>query len=195
MKKLSVIFMLVLGMASIANAVPYFGGLGFTVNGEAQPDVITLRPSEAVVLDLELLDGFTTPGYTIDYQLTNAQAEFIIDGYQDAFGHVFEPIAFPTVFDLPGGVIPINPQWVRITGTQVQSDPVAGQALLMESLVIHCLDTTPVTLEIIAAAGLVINGEAIDAGTVIHTLGIVQIPEPMTIALLGLGGLFLRRRK
>ena len=34
-----------------------------------------------------------------------------------------------------------------------------------------------------------------DFSSVITTLTITQIPEPMTIALLGLGGLFLRRRK
>ncbi len=34
-----------------------------------------------------------------------------------------------------------------------------------------------------------------DATTVVDTLTISQVPEPMTIALLGLGGLLLRRRK
>jgi len=34
-----------------------------------------------------------------------------------------------------------------------------------------------------------------DAVTVLDTLTIAQVPEPMTIALLGLGGLLLRRRK
>jgi hypothetical protein len=39
--------------------------------------------------------------------------------------------------------------------------------------------------------------EQIPDGTVVHTLMIHQvgIPEPATIALLGLGGLLLRRRK
>jgi hypothetical protein len=32
-------------------------------------------------------------------------------------------------------------------------------------------------------------------GAATHTVTVVAIPEPMTIALLGLGGLFLRRRK
>jgi len=34
-----------------------------------------------------------------------------------------------------------------------------------------------------------------DAETVLDSVTLVVIPEPMTIALLGLGGLFLRRRK
>jgi len=37
----------------------------------------------------------------------------------------------------------------------------------------------------------------IDSGTgaTIDTITVTQVPEPMTVALLGLGGLFLRRRK
>jgi len=34
-----------------------------------------------------------------------------------------------------------------------------------------------------------------DAGAVMDSQIIHQIPEPITLALLGLGGLFLRRRK
>lgn len=34
-----------------------------------------------------------------------------------------------------------------------------------------------------------------DGATVIQTVGIDVVPEPMTLGLLGLGGLFLRRRK
>ena len=45
---------------------------------------------------------------------------------------------------------------------------IEGFADIMDGLVIHSLDSTPVTLEIIAGAGLVINGEIIDAGSVIH---------------------------
>jgi len=34
-----------------------------------------------------------------------------------------------------------------------------------------------------------------DAGNYVDSLTIMQIPEPAMIALLGLGGMFLRRRK
>ena len=189
MRKL-IVLMLVLGMASLANATPYVGGLLFTVDGVEQPDVITLAPSEAVSLDLHLLAGFTMDGYTLDYVLSNAQAELIITG-----GYGYNPISYPAdpLFDFDGTEPIVTPQMVQITSSQMFSPAINGPQDLMVDLLIHCLDTTPVTLTIISQAGTKINGENIDSGTVLHTLGIVQIPEPMTIALLGLGGLFLRR--
>ena len=51
MKKLLVL-MLVLAMASLANAQ-----LVFTLNGEPQPDEITILPSDIIELDLELAAG------------------------------------------------------------------------------------------------------------------------------------------
>jgi hypothetical protein len=65
----------------------------------------------------------------------------------------------------------------------------------MDGLVIHCLDTTDVILTVRVTENTVINGETIPIDTVLHTLTIHQIPEPATMALLGLGGLFLLRRR
>ena len=73
-------------------------------------------------------------------------------------------------------------------------DDLEGPLVLMKELYIHCLDWTGVVLEIISQ-GLEVDGEYIEPGTLMHTLTIHQIPEPMTIALLGLGGLFVLRRK
>ena len=42
---------------------------------------------------------------------------------------------------------------------------------------------------------VVITLYAIDVATVLDTITLHQVPEPITFALLGLGGLFLRRRK
>ena len=187
MKKLLVL-VLILAMASVANA-----GFIFTVNGEPQPDEVWIQPipSGEIELDLELSDQSTCLSYKLGYDLSNAQAEFI------------DTAVFPTVFDfagktqnpLPGGG-PIT--HIEITASQFMSPAVTGPAVLMNNLYVHCLDETDVILTITSLGGTTVDGEPIPDGTVLHTLTIHQeIPEPATIALLGLGGLttLLRRRR
>jgi hypothetical protein len=179
MKKLLAVI-LVLGMASFANA-----GLIFTVNGQPQPPSITLSPSEEVMIDLHLGAGQTSMGLTLDYVLSNGQATIITD---------YAQFPDPSPWMLGEGFIVFTPQHVQFSAATMIS-PVAGPQDLFWDVFIHCLDETPVVLEIIAQAGTELDGEYIPAGTVLHTLLIEQIPEPATIALLGLGGLFLLRRR
>jgi hypothetical protein len=79
--------------------------------------------------------------------------------------------------------------------------------VLMDGLMFHCEEATDVEILLVAAGqGITkllhdaegnVTGQAtiFDAGTVLDSIYVSQIPEPMTVALLGLGGLFLRRRK
>ena len=69
--------------------------------------------------------------------------------------------------------------------------PLLGK--LVDSILLHCEGIGEVTLTLasIYDPG---TGEPVSI-TVMDTQVIHQIPEPMTFALLGLGGLFLRRRK
>jgi len=189
MKKF-LLLMLVLGLATTAQA-----GLVFTVDGEPQPEEVWLVPSQIIELDLEIGAGQTILSYTLDYLLSNAQAEFITDGATEPQYPDLTDIEFPTVFDFAGKVDIDLPQHVNITAGQFLSPAIEGPAVLMKELYIHCLDATDVILEIVAGAGTVVDGVTIPVGTVLHTLTIHQ-PEPMTIVLLGLGGLFaLRKRK
>ena len=153
MKKLLTL-VLVLGLTSLANA-----GLIFTVNGQPQPDEITLFPSEAVELDLEIGEGQTILGYDLTYRLSNGQAEFLIDGYTDDFGNTFGAIEFPLDFDFRGYVVDASPQSVWITGTQFLSDDLVGPGTIMQGLVLHSLDTTPVLLEVIVSGTTIVDGE------------------------------------
>jgi hypothetical protein len=178
MKKL-VALILVLGMSSLASAE-----LIFTVNGEPQPDSITIDTSQTIELDLEIMDGHNVTGYTLDYKLSNNQAELLIDN-----------LVFEAAFELPsfgsgGG------QAAQITGSQLFGNPIEGPISIMQGMILHCLERTDVVLTISTpAGGTVVDGATLEPG-VLHTLRIVQdIPEPMTVALLGLGGLFLLRRR
>jgi hypothetical protein len=183
MKKL-LMLVLVLGVTSLVNAGP----LIFTVNGLPQPDRIDLLPSQSIEIDLELAAGSTILGYTIDWQLSNADAEFLYEGVQ-----------FPLVFEFASTPVMKEPQMFEATGSQFLSAALPGPAVIMKGLMLHCVRINPqvdVVMSVIAQAGTIIDGLDIAAGTVLHTLTIHQaVPEPMTLTLLGLGGLFLARRK
>lgn len=85
--------------------------------------------------------------------------------------------------------------------------PSNSYPVLMDELWFHCDAEGDVIIELVAFGDVTkfvdydASGNAgateliVPAGTVLDTLIIHQIPEPMTFGLLGLGGLFLRRRR
>jgi hypothetical protein len=182
MRKL-LIFVLVLGFASVANA-----DLVFTVNGEPQPPEVFINPSDTIELDVELTAGETITAYDFTYTLSNAQAEFIPDN-----------TVWPAPFTFAGGWLEATqPQMVHFGASVFGPDlegplDIAHGNEIMSGLIVHCLDPTDVTLIITANAGTIVDGQPLEGE--IHRLVIHQIPEPLTLSLLGLGGLFLRRRR
>ena len=194
MKKF-VVLMLVLCLATSANAT-----LRLTVNGGPNPGQITLAPSDWIELDVEAMPGFIGGQFSI--QLSNSQ------GLLDASGIQFDqewisllmtdivtlydpydlPFKFPTAF-------PPEPHQVTVEGGNISqvSGPILFEEMLLWDLMFHCEEATDVEV-MLYSDGLFTDGGFIDPGVLLDSLYIVQ-PEPMTIALLGLGGLFLRRRK
>jgi PEP-CTERM motif-containing protein len=85
--------------------------------------------------------------------------------------------------------------------------PPLSYSVLMEGLMFHCEEETDVEISLVAvglgitmlehdAAGNVIGQPTIiEAGTVLDTIMVHQVPEPMTMSLLALGGLGLLRRR
>jgi hypothetical protein len=84
--------------------------------------------------------------------------------------------------------------------------PANSFPVFMEGLIFHCEEETDVEIELVAFAdvtrlihdteGNVIGSETvIPTGTIIDSITVHQVPEPMTMSLLGLGGLALLRRR
>jgi hypothetical protein len=92
-----------------------------------------------------------------------------------------------------GGLAPGVDGIVGTIGAFTASPPYADGDYFTEIL-FHCEGPGDVVVSLydISAAWSVATE---DGGFLIDSVVIHQIPEPMTIALLGLGGLFLRRRK
>ena len=194
MKKLLVL-MLVLGIASMASA----GLANLTVNGVLLADLtipgeITIEPSDWIELDMELPVGFGLGDFQIS--LSNAQAHLDDTGvafstqyvsmYIPTYGNVYAPWGLAWMGDVAG--LQDDAQHFSLGGGNLPPTLTGFDEMVMSGLMLHCDELTEVivTLEEYMGAGVFELRDSL----IIH-----QIPEPMTMAFLGLGGLFLRRRK
>ena len=181
MKKL-LILMLVLGLASAANAA-----LEISVNGDKDPidSQIEIEPSQHLTLDIwtttQILPG-VGEGY---YVLACNAADATISGGASQF---------PTEPGLsiegdPGGVgIPLPPGHDGVWGAIALSvlPSIDAGSVLFDLIDFHCIwQPNDVVITLYDA----------DTMQVLDTVTIHQIPEPASMLLLGLGGLLLRRRK
>ena len=211
MKKLLII-MLVLGMASLANA-----GITLSVDGNPNPGEIDLLVSETFILDIDVsgLPHDAFGGGDILVKLSNAQ------GSLDATNaYVINPVQTEYWVTVPNiytgwtegqvdwdvsGVTQVDPQNVIVSALNQQWNTKPDYRL-MDGLLFHCDDPTDVIITLEAYSPLVYythdaTGGVLEQlieyeeGTILDTLTVHQIPEPATLLLLGLGGLFLRRKK
>lgn len=177
MKKFLVL-LLVLGLATAAQA-----GLVFSTNQNPDTTEITVAPSDSVFLAISTVTD-TITGYEIDYKILSGKGELVTAG-----------MTFPAVFDFASTMVGSGtPEQIKLTGSQFFGAPLAAPQSIMTGLVLHCTGPGDVILQILISGTTVVGTTTLPLG-VIKTVLIHQIPEPMTMMLLGLGSLFLVRRK
>jgi hypothetical protein len=187
MKKVLVL-MLVLGMASLANA-----GLLISVNGIVDPpdSTITIRPSESVILDIwgDGQTGGNTDMFVLVKGLGSVDGGGIVNStwqtpqslYQQA-EQAADSAGIPTE-ELLAAFEAQDLIYINLASTTVPTPKLSGT--LVDGVVFHCEGQGDVNIVLLNFA----TGEVMDT-QLIH-----QIPEPATLAILGLGGLLLRRKK
>ena len=193
MRKMLIAFT-ILAMASMASAdVP---GMYLTIGGVQAPDKIELEPSDWIELDLEVGIGDKLGGFDVEIQLSNPQ------GHLEFTSMVIPVTLTPPPYMFWQGaptVVTSDPQNLRVTGgwmTPLYGQDFVNPIIILNGLMFHCDEITDVIVDLVVPDGgsLLLNDVSYEAGTLIDTLLIKQ-PEPMTILMLGLGGLLLRRRK
>ena len=187
MKKLLVL-LLVLGMASYASAA-----LQISVNGDPNPEdsTIYLDVSDTVMLDIYSTVPIAAgdPGENEYWGLTcQTSCGYISGGMAVQVGadwsfEIFDDAAGVGMGNLPQGENGVGGMMATF-GAPIPADT------LYDEIIFHC--------ESLNGPTTVTLWRADDGGVVFETWDTVvihQIPEPATMALLSLGGLFLLRRR
>jgi hypothetical protein len=187
MKKLLVLA-LVLSMATMASAALT---LQLSVNGDKEPldsmIVVTEVPSGILTLDI-WTTAMIAPGIGEGYfaVLAQTQGASIMGGYTNFPGDM-------AIYDDAAGSGLLVPEGMNgpfgAIGLAVSASIAAGSTLF-DGIIFHCEGMGDVIVSLFE-----INGDTGEIIAPLDSVVIHQIPEPLTLGLLGLGGLFLRRRK
>jgi hypothetical protein len=196
MKKLLALA-LVCALSMVANAA-----FVISVEGQPNPGEITVMPSDYVKLDIDLVG-----------KIVGADLSLIVEGRGviDVADITFPNNgAMPNEYNIPfyawGGAPAVaatdlnGPQFLGIGMFASQGVRAVGPFTVADNIMFHCEEEGDVTITLVSGIGQfgLVNMGAdgnIANGDILDTLIIHQIPEPMTMALLGLGGLGLLRRR
>jgi len=179
MKKL-VVLMLVLGVASLANAT-----LQISVNGVQNPvnsEINLIAPSGTAILDIWTDAAMPSNFPGTNWALLVMEQQGIISGGVKVVSEAGVSDPYPGASSyVPGhgeglwGLISITGSGIAINTT------------LYNEILLHCEGPGDAVVQLYETSDFVTWN--LSDSVIIH-----QIPEPVTMVLLGLGGLFLRRR-
>ncbi len=195
MKKLLALA-LVLGVTAFANA-----GLFINVNGDPVSGTefeIDITKVDSVTLDVGVTAGTVKRAVGFIMELNGDLASFSYDGaaLDTTFVSMRVPTGPDTFFDVPSAyALPLIYQ--SKTGSKVQVEGAMGLTAdatqVIDEVLLSGLTYTPTGLgDVQLLISTNINGAGWGQA---EAITIHQIPEPMTMSLLGLGGLALIRRR
>jgi hypothetical protein len=186
MKKVLVLLAICV-LVSAANAVLTIGL--YETDGVTEFDGRALAPSDSLIIKIESVGGDTGvyPGFAL---IADSSLGLITGG-----AVVMPPAPDGTVFlgtAEEAGVMGLGALDVGIAGAvdSFSTNAPFADGVYFDEILFHCQGEGDVTVYLydIGTTWDIADG-------VIDSVVISQVPEPMTIALLGLGGLLLRRRK
>jgi len=178
MKKLLVLS-LVLQLLTITNAAL----INLGVDGYANPGEITLAPSDTIELSAVALAGFDMG----DFQISLSNAQGSLDASNVEFLSMLPP-DWVHPWGIPWHGNLDDPQHFSFSGGNLPPAVIPFDETVMWGLIFHCEEPTDV---IITLEEYLDN----DQFELLDQIIVHQIPEPITIGLLGMGALFLRQRK
>jgi len=170
MKKLLVVT-LILSMAVVANA-----RLVISIDGVTNPGDSTIyitEPSKTVIVDIHSIDNPNPGVFSLGIGTASGPGSLDVSGlvtFQGVTAAMKDDAIKAEAFGIQNPFISLE------LGSQL--------GLLADGILFHCNGPGDVTLYIFDDNGLIADSQ------VIH-----QVPEPMTVALLGLGGVLFLRRK
>ena len=176
--KTSAVLGLIFLLAGSVNAA-----LMISVNGVIEPPLaeIELQPDETAIIGIHG-DGLTPPPVTALLVVTGPGS---IDGHTMVYrGSLssYEDLPPPVIIGMFPIPWPVDVSLIVFADATIPAAPLNG--LLVDNIMFHCDGLGDVTLDLIRD----------DFATVYDTQDIQQIPEPMTLLLLGLGSLILARK-